>query len=117
MTNPREMTDEQLCEAISKVREPKPETPIQANFNEYSDGLSWFGNPFNMISYWNPVDWLTWEYNGKLLEEIIERFEVRLMSDASTNYIAVLNHGSYIYSNDGYSLQRIIAEAYLRLSK
>jgi hypothetical protein len=70
--NIHEMTDDQLCEAISEAREPKPPEMTGSNFSKTKAG-NWKYTPEFFGIYeigWHPIDWLSWENTGKLLEEM-----------------------------------------------
>lgn len=77
MTNPHDMTDEQLCMAISLKREPKPEYTYIDGALSYDK--AWVskcvsescGNLVHTeIFEWRPINWLSWENAGGLLEEM-----------------------------------------------
>jgi hypothetical protein len=68
------MTDEQLCEAISSKREARPDNAIAAEkFYFGCDCKNW--QPVKHfesmnIYVWEPINWLSWENAGRLLEEM-----------------------------------------------
>ena len=69
MTN--NMTDDELCEAISLKREPKPDLSMsQDSTNPISGGGCWEFQPFENNGIWTPINWLSWENAGRLLEEM-----------------------------------------------
>jgi hypothetical protein len=67
-----EMTDAELCEAISLAREPKLPEPIYASvFPILSPLGAWVSNCLAMPKdYWQPINWLEWSNTGTLLEEL-----------------------------------------------
>jgi hypothetical protein len=113
--NGNSMTDEQLCYAISEAREPKPDRPILVSIIEemFSPAQSWTGNMYNMLEFWHPVDWLSWEYAGILLEEMKDA-SVSLYFPIDKNFWGITFRGEEkvidVFSE---SVTRAIAEAYL----
>ena len=66
MTKVSEMSNEQLCEAISTIREPEIRGHVYFELGELSPNKNWnFGQ-----NRWYPIQWLLPEDWTRLLEEI-----------------------------------------------
>jgi len=73
MTKVSELSNEQLCEAISELREPKPDIPeyvpiVEIGLNKLSEGGNW--RLVFMDAKYKPIDWLLSENWTRLLDEL-----------------------------------------------
>lgn len=73
MTKVSEMSNEQLCEAISELREPKPDLPevvliVEIGYNKPSELKNWILDFIG--AKWEPINWLLPENWTRLLVEM-----------------------------------------------
>lgn len=113
MTDIHSMTNEQLCEAISEEREPKP-TYTPKSVEEAWNNRGWFYDLNN--KQWECRPWLMWSWAGILLEEMaryIDNIEIDHRAfEYPPPHICYVIHGIG-FSSETDSLRRAICEAWL----
>ena len=102
MTN--NMTDEQLCYAISEAREPKP-TENPKRFEEAWGNPDWI---YDVRDTWNARPWLDWAHAGILLEEMVNDI-LEIVFGCESWRITMRDYDN-IFAD---KLPRCICEAYL----
>jgi hypothetical protein len=113
----RQMTDAELCEALSNSREEKPGYPgyQYPDWNYWSEGKNW---EWSGVSHtWKPIDWFLPENWTRILEEIksdialIEWDKVNYVNPNNCNiWVVQLSNGIYFDNN---RLSRAVLEAAL----
>ena len=112
MTDYYSMSDNELCERISTKREPKPETPPK-KFSDCLDNKSWRWSPFEQDKGWRPINWLSWENAGSLLEEIAP---IQIMRHPNGKYTFDVLRGIERIKIISSSFGRGICEAWLSVN-